>query len=119
MPGQRSSFVGDSFHQIAITANSVGVEIEQLVLGAIIGCSQPLGGNRHAHTVAYALTERSGRGFDASRLAKLRMASTGAMQLPKILDVIERDRRAINDPAIVANRSTPDKCSTEYSSIDA
>jgi len=51
---------------------------------------QQLFRHRHAHRVGNALTERSGGRLDARRIAIFRMPGGFRMQLPELLDVLDR-----------------------------
>ena len=86
MAGQRDRFVADAFHQTAVAGEHVGEMIDQIV--AVAGVANAFG-ERHAHGVAKALAERSGRGFDARRRTVFGMPGSAAAQLAKGLDLFD------------------------------
>ena len=90
MPRERSRFVADAFHHVAVAAEGVNGVIEDLVARPVESLRQPALANRHAHRHAAALAERAGRGFHAGGDVMFRMAGTSAVKLAKRLDVIER-----------------------------
>ena len=101
MPGRRSRLARDALHQVAVAAQDIDSVLEQLEARPVVAGRQPLGRHRHADAGADALPQRPRRCFNARRLAKFGMAGTGAMELPKILDVLERDRQALFQAIVV------------------
>ena len=89
MAGQRRGFLANAFHHVAVAAEGVNVVVENLEAGPVVVGRQPIGGNRHAHAVSDALTERAGRGFDAGSPAVFGMAGSLAVELAELLDVVE------------------------------
>ncbi len=94
MSGDRSGFAGDSFHQVAVAANSVDVVVKQRVIRRVVVCGQPFLGHRHADRVADAGTKRTRGRFNPGRFAEFWVARTDAADLTKVLDRIERNRQA-------------------------
>ena len=66
MARERSGFARHAFHQIAIAANCVDVEIKNIEARAIEIFTQPLAGNRHSDAVAGSLAQRPGCGLNTS-----------------------------------------------------
>src|ERR1700683_3564486 len=90
MAGQRGGLAAHAFHQVAIAADAVNVVGEDLEARTVEMRFLPLCGDRHADTVADALAERPGGGFNTGRQSVLGMAGGSAVQLAKLLYVVER-----------------------------
>src|SRR4029077_5520012 len=97
MSGQRRRLAGDAFHQIAIAADRVNIEIENGRIRPVVPRAQPARCDRHADAVAATLAERTGGGLDAGGASIFRMSRRDAVELAKILDVVETDSRIIGD----------------------
>src|SRR5207302_924703 len=68
---------------------SKGSMIDDLVAGSVETMSQRSLGDRHPDCVGAALTERTGRRFDARSDAELRMAGRAAPPLTKCLQILQ------------------------------
>ena len=90
MPSKRSRFARNAFHQIAIAADRVDVEIKNVEARAIEILTQPLAGNRHSNAVAGALSQRSGGGLHSRRQVGFGMSWSPAVNLPEALDLFHR-----------------------------
>ena len=90
MPGDRRCLRRHPLHEIAVATEHVGVVVEDDVAGPVVVGSQPLRGHRHADGVAAALAERAGGRFDAGGHVMLGMAGADAVELAKLLDLVER-----------------------------
>ena len=101
MPGRRSGLAGNPFHQVAVAAQHIDAVLEQLKARPVVMGCQPLGRHRKADAGSDALPQRAGRRLDSRRLAKLRVAGARAVELPKILDVFQRDRQSLLQPIVV------------------
>ena len=99
--GQRGRLAADAFHQVAVAAQGVDVEVEQLEAGPVVVGGQPAGGDRHAHAVADALAQRAGGGFHAAGVPVLGMARAAAVQLAELADGVQRHGRLVGRPAVV------------------
>jgi hypothetical protein len=89
--GIRRRFVRDPFHQAAVTCNEPGVVIDQRVAVAVEGGGEMCLGGCHADGVGHALSQRAGGGFDARRVAVLRVPRRLAPPLAELLEFIERE----------------------------
>ena len=87
MPGERNRFLADAFHQVAVGGEHVGIVIDDVA--AELRRKMPLG-DRHADGVGKPLAERSGRRFDAGRVAVFGMAGRERAELPEALDLLDR-----------------------------
>ena len=99
MSGKRGRLARHAFHHVAIAADRVDIEIEYCGVRQVVARREPARRDRHPDAVAAALTERAGRGFHAGGAAVFRMAGRHAVELAKILDVIEVDRGVIGHAA--------------------
>ena len=90
--GERRRFGRHALHHAAVAAERVHVVVEELEARPVEVRGLPAGRDRHADTRRDTLPERTRRRLDARRPAILRMAGTLAVELPKPLDVVERDR---------------------------
>ncbi len=72
--GQRACFVGDAFHQAAVTYKCVGEMIDHRMAFAIELTGQQCFSQRHAHGIANTLPQRPRGRFHAWRDANLRVA---------------------------------------------
>ena len=79
-----------AFHHAAVTAERVDVVVDHLEIGPIEVLTHPLPGKRHSGTDRHALPERSGCRFHAGRPAILGVAGAFAVELTKLLDVVQR-----------------------------
>ncbi len=111
MSGQRGRFAGHAFHEVAVAADGVDVEVEQLKSRTIEVLAQPLAGHGHAHAVSRALAKRSRGGLDAGGDVRLGMAGRAAAELAETFDFIERDREILRDFALRICR--PHSCQVE------
>src|ERR1700674_6034314 len=91
MSREGSGFRRYSFHEVAISADRVDVEVENFKTGAIEIFRQPFTGNGHPHTVSRPLPQRPGRGFHAGSYVRLGMSRGLAVDLPEALDLLHRD----------------------------
>jgi len=87
--GERTGFVGDTFHQAAVAEEDPGAVIDDGVAGLVELVGQQLLGHGHAHGVGDALTERAGGGFDAGGVAQLGVARRLAVQLAEVLQIVD------------------------------
>ena len=84
----------NSFHQAAVTEESIGVMIHHLEAGAIELCSQHFFCQRHAHCIGDTLAQRTGCRFNTQMLIKFGMTCGVCTQLTKPPDVIHAQRIA-------------------------
>ena len=84
MPGERARFRRDAFLQTTVTGEAKDMLIENFVLG-VETRGRHLRSHRDANGVAHALTERTGRAFDAGRFKKFRMTRRLAVELAETL----------------------------------
>ncbi|MND96041.1 hypothetical protein D3C80_883140 [compost metagenome] len=88
--GQRADFVRNPLHQTAIAHENVGEVIDDVMARLVELCGKGALGDRQPDGVCQPLTEWSGRGFDARRIAKLRVSRGFGMQLAEIFDLGQR-----------------------------
>ena len=100
MPGQRGGLRADPFHHVAVAAEGVDVEVEQLKARPIVAGCQPTGGDRHADAVADALAQRAGRRLDAAGVAVLGVAGAAARELAEAFDILQPHGRLAGGPAL-------------------
>ena len=91
--GERCRLGTDAFHQTAVTADRIGVVVEDLEAGAVVTVGKPAFADRHPHAGRDALPQRAGGGLHTRHHAVFRMPRSLAAKLTKMADVIERDRR--------------------------
>ena len=92
MAGKRRRLARHAFHQIAVAADRVNVEVEQCKARPVVARGEPARRDRHANAVAGTLTERPGCGLDAGGVAVFRVPGRDAVELAEILDVVEAHR---------------------------
>ena len=90
--GERGRFARHTLHHVAVAAYDINVVVEHRVIRPIEMLSQPAPGERHADAVAAALPERASRCLDSRCQVVFGMAGAFAAELPKPLDIVERDR---------------------------
>ena len=105
MSRKRSRLSGHAFHQIAVTANRVGLEIENLKSGLVEIRRQPFAGDCHSNAVARTLAERACGGFNSGRQVRFRVARRSAVQLTEPLDFLHRNRRLAEYFAFLIRRA--------------
>src|ERR1700730_8144887 len=93
MSGKRRRLAGDAFHHVAIAADRINIEIEKGRIWPVVPRAEPARCDRHADAVAATLAEWTGRGLDTAGAAIFRVSRRDAVELAKILDVVETDRR--------------------------
>ena len=93
--GERGRFARYALHHVAVAAHGINVVVEHREVRPIEMLRQPAPGERHADAVAAALPERAGRRLDPGGQVIFGMAGTFAADLPKPLDIVERDRGLI------------------------
>ena len=107
MARERRRFARHAFHQVAVAAYRIHVEIENLKARAVVIFAQPLAGDGHAHTVPRALPQRASCGFYSSREMRFRMPRRAAVNLPKPLDLLHRNRKIISHFALGIHPAHP------------
>ena len=93
--GERGRFARYALHHVAVAAYGINVVVEHREVRPIEMLRQPAPGERHADAVAAALAQRAGRRLDAGGQVIFGMAGAFAADLPKPLDIVERDRGLI------------------------
>ncbi len=89
MSGQRSRFMGCALHQVTITANDIGMMVDDFMPFSIVGRRQMGFCDGHSDCRHHTLTKRAGGRFHTWRNSILRMAGSFASPLAKILEVLE------------------------------
>jgi hypothetical protein len=88
--GDRSRFLADPLHQVAIGADRVRAVVDELVPWAVEALREETLGERETDGVADALPERTGRHLDARRVAALRVPGRTRAPLAELLQIVER-----------------------------
>src|SRR5919106_5806574 len=91
MPGKTGRFRGHAFHQVTVADNGISEVVDDLEPRPVVARRQMSLGDRHADTVAEALTQGTGGRFHAWRHLTFGMAGGAASPLAKLLDLFERD----------------------------
>jgi hypothetical protein len=92
MPRERRCLGAHAFHQAAVTADRVNVEIHDVEAGTVVTRGKPALGNRHADAHRDALPERPRGRLDTRDQVVFGMPRRLAAQLPKPANIVERDR---------------------------
>ena len=100
MPGERCRLARHAFHHVAIAAQGVDVVVEQRGAVAIEMLGEPAFRERHSDRIPATLTERAGGRFDAGGDAIFGMAGGLGVELPKLPEIVEADRRLAGMPAV-------------------
>ena len=82
--GERTSFVRNAFHQATVAHKNIGIVVNHRKTRTVVLERQPGFGQGHANRVRQTLSERTSRGLNARRNAKLRMARSFRMHLAKL-----------------------------------
>ena len=85
MAGKGHRLLADTFHQVAIAAQHIGIMVAQV---AELRVHHPLG-QRHAHGCGNALPQRAGGGFDTQSVVIFRMTGRFRAQFAEVLDVLD------------------------------
>ena len=108
MTGERARFGRDAFLQVAVTAQTDHVLIENSVLIGVETRRGHLRCHGHANRVADALTERTGGAFHAGCLDKFGMSRRFGMQLPETFDFRHRQIVAAHvQPGVKEHAAVP------------
>src|SRR4029078_11373909 len=86
MSGERSGFIANSFHKVAITANTIRVMVNESMTGAIEARGEPGLGHRQTNRISESLAERAGGHFDTRSMTAFRMPGGLASELSKALE---------------------------------
>src|ERR1700733_14101805 len=89
---ERRYLARHALHHVAVAAYGIDVIVEYREIRPVEVLSQPAPGERHADAVATTLAQRAGCRFDARREVIFGMAGAFAAELPKSLDIVQRDR---------------------------
>ena len=104
MAGDRAGLARDPLHQVAVAADRVDVEVEQL--GAEVR-AEPLAGDRHPHGRRDALAERAGGRLHPRGEVVLGMPGRLGAELAERLDVVQADRRLPERLVVGVDRLRP------------
>jgi len=86
MAGKGDGFVAHAFHQAAVARQAIGVVADDAV--AMAGIEQPLG-KGHTDGIADPLPQRTGRGFNAGRMAIFRVSGGLRAELAEMLQLLD------------------------------
>ena len=84
--GHRNGFLGNAFHQAAVTGNHIGEVIDNIIAKARI---HDAFAKRETNRGRNALTQRAGGGFDTGTMAEFRVTGSTRTHLTEILDLIQ------------------------------
>ncbi len=101
---QRGGLARDALHHAAVPGQGINVEVEQVEAGAVEVGRSPLGSDGHADTGGHALAERPRGGLHAGGPAVLGVAGALAVELAKLLDLVQGDRRLAQALVLVVDR---------------
>ncbi|MNS45853.1 hypothetical protein D3C72_783310 [compost metagenome] len=87
--GQGARLVGDTFHQAAVAHEGVGVVVDDVVTRLVELLGHGLLGDRHAHGIGDALTQRASGGLDARGITVLRVTRGARVQLAEVFQIID------------------------------
>ena len=104
MARERGSLACDALHHVSVAAHCINGVVEHWEIGPVEVLCQPALSNGHADARRTTLTQGPGRRFDASGHMIFRVSRTFAVDLPKTLDVIERDCRLAKKPVLGIDR---------------
>ena len=102
--GDRAGLSGDPLHQVAVAADRVDVEVEQLRAEVR---AEPLAADRHPHGRRDALAEWAGGRLHARGQVVLGMAGRLGAELAERLDVVQADRRLPERLVVGVDRLRP------------
>ena len=91
MSGQRGGFVRNALHEVAVAADDVRPVIDDRMARPVEHRREMRFGDRHAHGVRDALTQRAGRRLDAGDVAVLGVARRATPRPPEIADLLQRE----------------------------
>src|SRR6202035_1274422 len=89
MPGQRSGFVTDPFHKVAVAANAVDVMIDDLMSRPVVTRGEPCLRDCHPDAVRETLPQRSSGDVHAHGVASFGVAWCFAAPLAEVLDLVQ------------------------------
>ncbi len=87
MAGERDRFLADAFHQVAVGGEHISRVIDDI---AAEQSGEVALGDRHADRIGKSLAERPGGGFDAGRVAMLRVARRERAELTEAFELRKR-----------------------------
>ncbi len=88
--GERARFVRDALHQAAVAGEYIGMVIDDVETVAVEFGGEHAFGDRHADRIGQPLPERAGSRLHARRAAVFGVSRRPGMQLPKLLDIVDR-----------------------------
>ena len=91
MTRKRDRFLGHAFLQTTVAHQRDHMMIKNHMLRRVETRRRTLAGNRIAHRIAHALTERTGGRLDTGRFTKLRMTRSDRVQLTEIFQILARN----------------------------
>src|SRR5262245_47976885 len=83
----------NTLHETSVSAYGVDAIVEDFEVGPIVTIGQPFLGEGHSHAGGHPLAQRTSRCFDTRDPMILRMSWSLAIELTKMANVVERDRR--------------------------
>src|SRR5947207_15084193 len=95
MASEGGGFRRYSFHEVTISADRVGVEVENFKTGTIEIFRQPFTGTTHPHAISRPLPQRPGCRFHSGSYVRLRMSRGLAVDLPEAFDLLHGQRSII------------------------
>jgi hypothetical protein len=105
VPGKRGGLIGDPLLEVAVPAEDVDVEVEQLEAGGVVTGGEPLRGDRHPDAGRDPLAKRPGGRFHAGGPAVFRVPGALGVELAEALDVLEAHRGLADDLVVGVDRA--------------
>ncbi len=87
MAGERRRLRGHALHEVAVAHEREGAVVDEILAEPV---AQMRLGEGHPDARGEALTEGPGRGLDAQVLLDLGMTCGGSLELPEVLEIVER-----------------------------
>ncbi len=100
--GHGSRLAGHALHQVAVAAQGVDIEVEEVGVRPIVARRQRALRHGHADTVSRSLAERSGGDLHPGGVAIFRVARAAAAEFAESLDVLQADGGLLLDRPVLA-----------------
>ena len=94
---QRGSFGLDTLLEASISGHGVDIEIKHVKARLVVGGTQPLAGNRHAHGSGKTISKRSSGGLDTGGPMVFGVTGATRMKLTEGFEVLDADGLAVPD----------------------
>ena len=102
--GEAGGLGRDPLHHVAVAAEGVDVEVEQVEPRLVVMRPEPEARRGHPDAGGHALAERAGGGLDAGGPAVLGVARGAALDLAELLDIFQVHGQLVGQLVVVADR---------------